>query len=132
MFSLSIKRKLLAYAKSVSPYDSGNLRYNAIKGSEWNNKSKFVITYSAKDANYIPFLEENTFAGNSTTKLNVHKKFITRTYLDLVNMLDNYYNYGVSMPRKKRFNSEELLNNDLRRYRHKKSIAEYKANREVN
>lgn len=45
-------------ARMFAPYDTGNLRFNAIKSSRTNDG--FVITYSLVDAFYIYFLEEGT------------------------------------------------------------------------
>lgn len=46
----------LNIAKGLSPFDTGNLRYNAIKSKPTNDG--FVIIYSLQDAYYIRLLEE--------------------------------------------------------------------------
>ncbi len=131
MISVRLKRNCLAYAKKSAPYDTGNVRHNAIKGKHWSDKNKFTIHYSSFDAKYIENLEEKEFAGGSKTKKNKHKKFILKTYLNLANQLYNHYQWGTRMARKKRFSQSELENNDRRRLRHMQSIDAYKANREV-
>jgi len=55
-------------AKALSPYDTGNLRFNAIKSSLTNDG--FRVIYSLADAYYIYFLEEGT------SKSTIHQGFI--------------------------------------------------------
>lgn len=98
MLNLELKRKLLAMARAYAPMDTGNLRYNAIKGKAWTNPNKFIINYSTVDAYYIEYLENKEFAGGSETKKNKHKGFIEKTYLDMAARLNNYFNRGKSMP----------------------------------
>ena len=55
-------------AKALSPFDTGNLRFNAIKSSLTNDG--FRVVYSLADAYYIYFLEEGT------QKSTMHQGFI--------------------------------------------------------
>ena len=132
MLNINIKRKVLRYAKMVAPYDTGNLRHNAIIGTYWNNPNKFVITYSSKDAHYIEYLEQKEFAGGSKTKKNLHKGFIIETRHAIAKQLENYFYKGLKMPKMKRMNKNELETNVFRSERHKKSLAMYQSQREVN
>lgn len=61
-------RTALGIAQYISPIDTGNLRYNAIKGDL--TADGFVIRFSLQDAFYIYFLEEGT------RKFQGHKAFI--------------------------------------------------------
>lgn len=130
MLTKSLKRKLLRYAKMSAPYDTGNLRHNAINGKNWNDKNKFTINYSAEDAYYTEFLEEKEFAGGSLTKKNKHKGFITKTYLHLGNQLDNYFKRGFKMPKMKKMQNGEEVNTERRIYTHNRSLDMYKMLRE--
>lgn len=46
----------LGISRALSPFDTGNLRFNAIKGME--TEDGFKIIYSLQDAYYIRLLEE--------------------------------------------------------------------------
>jgi len=79
-----IKYRALAIAKGMSPYDTGNLRHNAIKLKKVKSNS-FTINYDADKANYIERVEEGNFRSSH---------FIYNTYIQLARELKNYYNYG--------------------------------------
>lgn len=66
----------LGLARSMSPVDTGNVRYNAIQAQTTNDG--FVIKYSLSDAFYIYFLEEGT---KYSTK---HKGFIGARTVPLI------------------------------------------------
>ena len=51
-------RTCLGLARSVSPYKTGNVRFNAMSAYQTNDG--FAIRYSLADAFYIYFLEEGT------------------------------------------------------------------------
>lgn len=131
MLTVSLKRKLLRYAKMKGPYDTGNLRHNAIQGKNWNDKNNFTIHYSEFDANYIEYLEEKTYAGGSSFKLNKHKGFISKTALDIATQLSTHFEYKTKMPKMLRMNNGEQLNTRQRSAVHKRSIDIYKLTREV-
>ena len=129
MLPLHIKRKLLNKAKRNAPIDSGNLRFNAIRGGLWTNKNKFRITYDTSVAHYVEYLEENAYAGGSTTKLNKNRKFIEKTVIELKNDLVSYYNKGKE-PFRKRSYSENKDNAELRDINRRIQLSErsYKIN----
>jgi len=68
-------------AKSLSPYLSGNTRYNAI---HIRNRSSngFTIEYNMRDADYIEYVEEGTSKQKG-------QHFILNTYLELCNYFAN-------------------------------------------
>lgn len=88
---LHIKKKLLNVAKRMSPIDSGNLRFNAIKGSSWNNKTKFTITYDENIAPYLEILQDSTWEGKAIQRRNIHKGFIDQTVLEIIRGLQLHY-----------------------------------------
>ena len=78
------KNVCLGLARSVSPYKTGNVRFNAMQAYITTNG--FVINYSLADAYYIYFLEEGT------KKSSKYKGFIgTRTVLLLSDYLFSKY-----------------------------------------
>lgn len=80
IFEKQLKRRMLRIAKNMSPKDTENLSRNAIRGRNWNNKSKFTINYSGSIADYTKFVEEGT-------KYQKAQRFIERTALLLTNIL---------------------------------------------
>jgi len=71
----------LGIARGLAPYDTGNLRFNALNSFFTNNG--FVINYSIADAYYIYYLEEAE---------NRHKGFIgLKTVPAVANYLFNRY-----------------------------------------
>lgn len=79
------KNICLGLARSLSPYKTGNLRFNAIQANITTDG--FIINYSLADAYYIYFLEEGT---RKSTK---HKGFIgTKTVLMVADYLYAKYN----------------------------------------
>jgi len=66
----------LGLARSVSPYKSGNVRFNAMSAYQTNDG--FAIRYSLADAFYIYFLEEGT---RYTTR---HQGFIANRTVPLL------------------------------------------------
>jgi hypothetical protein len=71
-------------AMAIAPYDTGNLRFNAIKRVVRTNG--FTIQYSLADAFYIYFLEEGT------SKSLIHQGFIAnRTVPAIANYLFQKY-----------------------------------------
>ena len=136
MLPLNLKRKLLNKAKRMSPEDTGNLRFNAIKGLRWTNPTKFTIRYDEGSADYIVYLQEKEFAGGSTNIRNRHKGFIDRTVLDLTNDLISYFSgkklkgsdYGFGKDDK----GKDLYSLDRRTKVYERSIKLNELKREVN
>jgi hypothetical protein len=129
-----IKRQLLNKAKRMSPIDTGNLRFNAIKGMKWNNPNEFTIYYDSTEANYIEYLEESTFAGRSKTKKNRHKDFIKRTAIELKKDLEYAFSNGAKGFKGRQYNKpyntrdqETLMRRDAR---NRDSLDYWKMNRE--
>jgi hypothetical protein len=74
----------LGIAMAMSPYDTGNLRFNAIK--RFIRPNGFTINYSLDEAFYIYFLEEGT------SKSLIHQGFIAnRTVPAIANYLYQKY-----------------------------------------
>ena len=71
-------------AKGLAPYDTGNLRENAIKIRD-RRFDRFTILYSASDAYYIKYVEEGT-------KQRKGQRFIERTFHILSNYITNMVN----------------------------------------
>lgn len=116
----------------MSPEDTGNLRHNAIVGGMWTDKNRFKITFRNSDAHYIEILQENTFAGGSKTKLNEHKGFIDKIFMELKKDFIDYFENGknVNMRRYRKFSDKDISGSELRDVRHKRSIDLYKMVRE--
>ena len=77
-------RVCFGIAQGIAPFDTGNLRYNAMK-YEMTNRG-FRIRYSMSEAFYIYFLEEGT------RKLSEHAGFIEQiTAPAIANYLYNKY-----------------------------------------
>ena len=71
----------LGIARGLAPYDTGNLRFNAVRSFMTNNG--FTINYSVADAYYVFYLEESE---------NRHKGFIgQKTVPAVANYLFNKY-----------------------------------------
>ncbi len=108
---------------SLAPYDTGNLRHNAIK--ILRRKNGFTIKYSAVDAYYIQFVEEGT-------KTQKGQGFIEKTYITLANYFANVEN-GIQMlnqdankEAKNKLNMELYRENpDYRRLVHRESIFQH-------
>ncbi len=94
MIPLHLKRKLLNKAKRMAPEDTGNLRFNAIKGLNWTSKNKFTIRYDESTAPYVEILQESTWNGKPIKRKNKHKGFIDQTVLEILNDLNGYYKQG--------------------------------------
>ena len=87
--SPSIKNQTLYMAKGMSPIDTGNLRYNAIR--KRNSKpNSWSISYSTSDAYYIEILEDGTLDGKEV-KGRKARKFIALTSIEIANFLTRYY-----------------------------------------
>lgn len=104
MLPLHIKRKMLNIAKRMSPIDSGNLRFNAIRGSKWLNKNEFTISYSESKAPYVEILQDSTWEGKPIRRKNIHKGFIDRTVLEIIRGLKLHYS-GQGLKGQKEFNT---------------------------
>lgn len=124
MFTLSLKKQLLNLTRRLSPADTQNLRFNAIKGRNWSNRHKFRIQFSSMDAHYIEYLQEKEFAGGSTTKRNENKGFIDDAFYSCTRMLDNYFKHQKQY-RDYSFTRRESRTNARRKYAHNKSLALY-------
>jgi len=131
MLDRSIKRRLLNQAQRMAPHDTGNLRFNAIRGRKWSNKNNFVINYSSQDAYYVEYLEEGQYAGGVKGKPNLNKGFIFDTVGALERMLIGHFEKGKKI-NKSSFNKSESKTNDRREYIHNKSLELYKQMREEN
>ena len=114
----------------MSPEDTGNLKWNAIKGLKWSSKNKFTIRYDGSTANYIEYLEEKNFAGGSKKKKNKNKFFIFQTYLSIASDIEWYFNNGgklkymkyVGTKRWNERNKPDLFKLDARIKRYKRNV----------
>lgn len=118
LLPLHLKRKLLNKAKRMAPEDTGNLRFNAIKGLKWTSNNKFTIRYDESTAPYVEVLQDSTWNGKAIKRKNIHKGFIDRTVLEIINDLNNFY----SGKRSKGKFSELKDNGDLRQLQRRISV----------
>lgn len=84
-----IKYRTLNMARALAPIDTGNLRYNAINIRK-NNKNKWTINYSSKQAFYIAPLQEGWTDKRTGKTHDMHKGFINNTVILLTNYLYDY------------------------------------------
>jgi hypothetical protein len=91
MLPLHVKNRMLNIAKRMSPIDSGNLRFNAIQGSNWLDRNNFTISYSETIAPYLEILQDSTWEGKPIQRRNIHKGFIDQTVLEIIRGLKLHY-----------------------------------------
>lgn len=135
MIPLYLKRRLLNKAKRMAPEDTGNLRFNAIRGLKWTSKDKFTIRYDGNVANYIEYLQNYEFAGGSRNRRNVHKGFIDRFVLELINDVTAHYS-GTRRDRREGTNYDKYKNDlyglQKRTDRYLRSLAINELRRDIN
>lgn len=131
MFARHLKRKCLDIARTFAPEDTGNLKWNAIRGMWWTSKNKFRITYDSSVARYIDYLEEGEFAGGSSSKRNKHKDFISRdTVIAINDMLVSYFHLNNRKRYRYSKDKVDLERLERRVKRYSNSVSLYERNNE--
>jgi len=75
-------------AKDIAPFDTGNLRFNAIKTQQLSGQD-FAVRYNGSIAPYIDWLEEGTEFSD------IHKGFIeTKTVGGIITLINAHFNGG--------------------------------------
>ena len=116
MIPIKLKRQIERTAKMMAPYESGNMRHNAIYGNKWSDPNKFQIVYDLAQANYIA-PQQDGWNGHKSP----NQGFIDRTVAKICNDVLMYFGDN-KMPRNMRLPKSQLLTNDLRELRNQKSL----------
>ena len=116
LLPVRLKRNAIRSARYFAPIDTGNLRYNAIRGELWSNRSKFRIVYDTQSATYIEPLNEG-WLGNKG------RHFIEEAVQKITSDLITYYESGKFAKKQYMRNTPET---HMRIARHAESLATWR------